>query len=724
MHAAAIACYFFTIHIPSPTRPNHATMIPLSRSLAATLMTVMAAATAASAQPAPALPAVAGGTRTEVIERGAMDPALSPDGRWIAMSVLGKLFLLPVEGGDAVQVTTGTGWHGQPAWSPDGQFIAYAHQMPSGTSLMELNLATGTARVVQNVEGGLGRIQYHPDGTALFYVLTRGQYDAHLWRLPRAGGEARQLTHTQNWHEWSFALSPRADSVLLESGRYGGADLYVMALDSLRPARLTETPTRNEFSVAWSRDGRTRMWVVGQNGADTVMAQTDGAAPRAVHASPYGQKQLSVDGSGRFAVLADGRLLYRIDLAGGTVAPIPFRAPLALPGRADGDLAITNARVWTGADGDRVMENATVEVRGGRIVRVHGGAPEAGLPVLDAGGKTLIPGLVDNHAHYWFPYQGERLVARGVTSVRDPGAAVSSSMTYKDANRLGVVLGPTIYSAGPLIDGSGGYHPMVDVAIDDPAAAPALVQALKAQGVDLLKLYFLLDPDVARAILAEAERQGLPVTGHIGVRTSLREAVEGGIEGFSHIRVWRDFLPLDAQPQGEDETLDREKAPLARMQADWSAIDPESAEVGELLRMMASRGVALDPTLTVQRVGERDRARFSLEDFATASESYRRMSRFVRRAHESGVMILAGTDGGSLNDEMEAYAAAGLSNGDVLRAATVNGARWLGREAEFGTIQPGRRADFVLVDGDPLRDIRDARKVSAVIKEGRIVVRN
>jgi imidazolonepropionase-like amidohydrolase/Tol biopolymer transport system component len=678
----------------------------------------------ASAQQMAASPPPAVQARTEVIERGAMDPALSPDGERIAVSILGKLWLVPVTGGDAVQLTSGAGWDAQPAWSPDGQFIAYAHVLPSGTVLMELNLATGGSRVVQSIEGSLGQIAYHPNGADLFYVLMRGQYDAHLWRAPRAGGESRQLTHTQNWHEWSFALSPRADTVFLESGRYGGSDLYLLALDSLRATRLTETPARNEFSVGWSRDGRTRVWVAGQNGVDTVMAQTAGGAPRPVHASAYGQKQLAVDAGGRFAVLADGRRLYRVDLAGGGTTPIPFRAALPLPARSAGDLAITNARVWTGTDGDRVMENATVEVRGGRIVRVHRGAPEAGLPVLDAGGKTLIPGLVDNHAHYWFPFQGERLVARGVTSVRDPGAPISSSMSFKDANRLGVVMGPTIYSAGPLIDGPGGYHPMVDVAIEDPAAAAALVRALKEQGVDLLKLYFLLDPDVARAVLAEADRQGLPVTGHIGVRTSLREAVEAGIEGFSHIRVWRDFLPLEMQPQGEDETLDSGRNPIARMQADWSLIDPDGPEVGELLRLMAARGTALDPTLIVQRVGERDRARFSLADHARASETFRRMSRFVRRAHESGVMLLAGTDGGSLNDEMEAYAAAGIPNVEVLRAATVNGATWLGKADEFGTIQPGRRADFVLVDGDPLRDIRDARKVSAVIMHGRIVVRN
>ena len=694
----------------------------IRRTLSLALGAALAAHGAAAQQTAAA--AAPGGTRTVVLEAGAMDPAVSPDGARVAVSILGDLWLVPVTGGDAVQVTSGAGWDARPAWSPDGQFIAYAHSLPNGTGLMELNVATGTSRLVQDVEGSLGHIAYHPRGGDLFYVLLRGQYDAHLWRVPRAGGEAKQLTFTQNWHEWSFALSPRADTVFLESGRYGGSDLYLMALDSMRATRLTETPARNEFSVAWSGDGRTRLWVAGTNGVDTVMAQTGTAAPRALAAVPYGQTQLSADAAGRFAVMANGRRLYRVDLASGGAAPIPFRAALSLPERSAGDLAIVNARVWTGADGDRVMENATVEVRGGRIERVHRGAPAAGLPVLDAAGKTLIPGLMDNHAHYWFPFQGERMLARGVTSVRDPGAPVSSSITFKEANRLGVVLGPDIYTAGPLIDAPGGYHPMVDVAIEDPAAAAALVQSLKAQGVDALKVYFLLAPDVVRAVLAEADRQGLPVTGHIGVRTSLGEAVAAGIEGLSHIRVWRDFLPLEMQPQGEDETLDSGRNPIARMQADWSMIDPDGPEAADLLRRMAAAGTALDPTLIVQRVGERDRTRFSLEDHATASEGFRRMSRFVRRAHELGVVLLAGTDGGSLFDEMEAYAAAGVPNGDVLRAATVNGARWLGREGEFGTIQPGRRADMVLVDGDPLADIRAARNIHAVIKDGRVVVRN
>ncbi len=106
-----------------------------------------------------------------------------------------------------------------------------------------------------------------------------------------------------------------------------------------------------------------------------------------------------------------------------------------------------------------------------------------------------------------------------------------------------------------------------------------------------------------------------------------------------------------------------------------------------------------------------------------ARESVRRMGRFVRNAWDAGVPILAGTDDGNLFDEMDDYAAAGLPNAAILRAATANGALWLGQEEEFGTLEPGRRGDFVLVDGDPLAEISDARKVRLVAQGGRVVFR-
>ena len=99
------------------------------------------------------------------------------------------------------------------------------------------------------------------------------------------------------------------------------------------------------------------------------------------------------------------------------------------------------------------------------------------------------------------------------------------------------------------------------------------------------------------------------------------------------------------------------------------------------------------------------------------------MKQFVRRAYEMGVLLLAGTDNLSLFTEMELYADAGVPNAAVLQAATINGAKWLGKDAEFGTVEVGKRAHLILVEGDPLKEMKDLRNISVVIKDGRIVFR-
>ncbi len=114
----------------------------------------------------------------------------------------------------------------------------------------------------------------------------------------------------------------------------------------------------------------------------------------------------------------------------------------------------------------------------------------------------------------------------------------------------------------------------------------------------------MLDPEVLRAVVREARAQGLPVTGHIGVRTSWNEAMDAGINGFNHIRVWRDFLSKEQQPQGLNESLDGSRNRTARSQADWRDIDPASPEVAALIERMAETGTALDPTLRIQRFDE------------------------------------------------------------------------------------------------------------------------
>lgn len=661
--------------------------------------------------------------RTVTVDRGASNLAISPDGSQIAVSIFGKIWLVPISGGDARQLTDGLGWETQPAWSPDGRFLAYAHQLPSGTDLVLLNMNTSSKSIIHHTDSAFGQIAFHPGGAEIFFLLDRNQYDSHLWRIPVTGGEARQITFTENWHEWSFALSPDGKQIFFDSGRYGGSDLYAMDVDNTRSRRLTHTAA-HESNVAWSRDGKTHIFIETDNGIDTVVVQpVAGGEGKRVYSSPYDQKQIALHPDGLSAVLCAGRRLYRLNLSSGQITSIAFTARFTLMEQVKPDLVITNARLFDGTGKD-VLANVTIEIRNGKIAAIRAGQEAvglpAGVPVVDAGGKMALPGLMDNHYHYWSPFDGARLIARGITSVRDPGVSISDSMNFKESIALGMMTGPNIYTCGPLIDGLGGYHPKVDVALNKPAAAAALVRSLKAQGVDALKVYFLLNPEVLSAVIKEARSQGLPVTGHIGVRTGWREAMDAGINGFSHVRVWKDFLPREKQPQGEDESLDSSKNPVARMQADWSDIDPDSPAVEALIKMMIEKKVAIDPTLTIQRIGEGHRRRFGPEQFALAQETFKRMSRFVERAQKMGVMLLAGTDNVNLHDEMETYAEAGISNVEILKAATANGAEWLGKKSEFGTIEVGKRADIILVDGDPVANIKEIRKISVVIKDGRV----
>jgi len=194
--------------------------------------------------------------RTVTLDRGVQDPAVSPDGSRIAVGIIGDLWLVPIEGGAASQLTTGAGWDAHPAWSPDGRFMAYSHRRRGHSDLVLRTMATGGTRTLYSTEHSIGQIAFHPTEAKVFFVRDLGQYEAHLWSVPTSGDGAQQVTHgTSPQAEWSFALSPDGSEVALEWVRFGPADLFRMTLDSV-PAvdRLTETP-HDEFGVQWTADG-------------------------------------------------------------------------------------------------------------------------------------------------------------------------------------------------------------------------------------------------------------------------------------------------------------------------------------------------------------------------------------------------------------------------------------------------------------------------------------
>jgi Tol biopolymer transport system component len=226
-------------------------------------------------------------TRVVTVSDGAADPAVSPDGSEIALSILGKIWIVPANGGEARQVTNGISWDSHPAWSPDGQFLAFSHEGGDGNDLVMLNLATGTASAFYHTDDQILESEFAPKGDEIYFVAMSEQLDAHVMHVPVDGGKAEPVTETHNWHEWSFALSPDGQQMLLASGHYGGADLFQVDLPSRAATRLTDTPW-NQSSVAWSADGKTFYYIRSVNAMDSIMAMpAAGGAPRLVFASPF-----------------------------------------------------------------------------------------------------------------------------------------------------------------------------------------------------------------------------------------------------------------------------------------------------------------------------------------------------------------------------------------------------------------------------------------------------
>jgi imidazolonepropionase-like amidohydrolase len=424
-------------------------------------------------------------------------------------------------------------------------------------------------------------------------------------------------------------------------------------------------------------------------------------------------------------------------------------------------LVIAHVNIVDVASGT-IHPNETVVVEKDRIIQVgkavaiHSSRKQH---LIDGRGKYLIPGLWDMHVHTmfgdWIPGSKEvslpLFVANGVTGVRDMGGNLDTLLAWRKEIAAGTLIGPTMVIAGPMLDGPKPRFPD-SVQVTSPEQARKTVDDLKAKGADFIKVQSFILRDEYFAVAEEAKKQHLDLVGHVPDVIRASEASDAGQKSIEHLTG-----VFEGCSTREDDFLKGPKTPKQFLdsydETRCSALIAQFARnhTWQVPTLVWERGQWLvdvidysqDPELKYAPVYWQKKswpvftksiiAELDTDPVAARRQFVQKELDVVKAMNKAGVQFMAGTDtaaavavlpGSSLHTELEYFVEAGLTPAESLRTATLNPAIFLGQEADRGTVAKGKIADLVLLDANPLADIHNTRRISAVILNGRLLDRS
>ncbi|KQZ25907.1 amidohydrolase family protein [Duganella sp. Root1480D1] len=405
---------------------------------------------------------------------------------------------------------------------------------------------------------------------------------------------------------------------------------------------------------------------------------------------------------------------------------------------------VKNARIF---DSNKATVGAPsdVYVLRGRIAAIMpAGSPVRGaVNEIDAAGRIMLPGLFDMHGHIG-RWEGALHVAAGVTTLRDMGNDNAQLQMMIDETAGGKLLAPQIVPAG-FLEGESPYSSNGGFVVKTLEQSKRAIDWYAEHGYPQLKIYNSFPKEILKDTVAYAHSRGMRVSGHVPAGLRAQQALDAGYDELQHInQVMLNFL---FKPGVETRSLERFYLPAEKV----ADLDFNSKEVKDFVGTLKKKQIVIDPTLATfaflkQKDGDvnepwaavegnmpPDVARgfhvgtMKIPDAATQAryeKSFAKMVQFVGTLHKAGVPIVAGTDdlaGFTLHSELALLVKAGLTPAEAIQIATRNGARYTRTSGDRGSIETGKLADLVLVDGDPTRDIQDLRKVSAVITRGQVI---
>jgi imidazolonepropionase-like amidohydrolase/Tol biopolymer transport system component len=648
--------------------------------------------------------------------RGVLNPELSPDGRSLTFMAGGYLWRQTLDGQPARRLLGGDAWECEPALSPDGRLLAFVRCRQGKRELRLLDLASGKDRTLADLEDG-SRARFPSwsgDGKRLVFQKSGAlQSPFELVSVNVSDGKRETLARPAG--DWSSRphFAPAGDAIYFTSRTDGPGSLYRLPLGGKAGPDTVTRLARHLNEARVSPDGK---WLAFRRNTEVWVAPL-GTGPveekDARRLSPEGGATFGFTPGSSAVICSVGGRVWRHALDGGQPREFPVRLEWRCP--APPPLLLRRVRVLDFAAGQFGGETSLLVERG--AIRWVG--PErghhlpGGVTVLDAAGRYAIPGLFDFHVHSAWANQEahpDTFLAYGITSVRDTGGGLETLCALADRGDVSGDPVPRYFFSGEIFEGAQPTWGDAFLQIYGPGEARDHVKRWKERGAHFVKLYSSLPWSLHHAAAEEARRQGIPVVGH---GLSLEEIVKSVTLGYASL----EHCPLSLN---EDVKL-----------------------------MLAAAGTRCDPTLAIlgghgnllrrepARLDDAKLRAFFTESFIRASggggfpgmgANWPARLAELRDAHRAGVRLHAGTDslmtgtffGQSLHWELEHLAEAGLTPLEVLRIATEEAARAVGAGDHLGSLAPGKLADVVLLDADPLENIRNTQAIWRVVKGGRV----
>jgi imidazolonepropionase-like amidohydrolase len=381
--------------------------------------------------------------------------------------------------------------------------------------------------------------------------------------------------------------------------------------------------------------------------------------------------------------------------------------------------------------------NTTIAINGTEIVYVSNNTSAnnydihsfATKNVIDLTGKYITPGLFDMHAHVAnvlknsynqseSEYMLGMLMDYGVTTIRNPGGPTEQSVALRENVSERKIIGPQIFTAGQLLNTPQIPVPFVERQVQTEQDVRQEVRNQVATGVDYVKLYVGLTPELVWAAIDEAHSNGIKVIGHLYM-TSWTDAADLGIDALTHGVPVSPFLLSEANQQ---KFLGARDHPFNHFL--WlDLVDLNGPEINEMIKALVSNNIPVDPTLDIYEA--------IIKEDPLNQYLWPKILQLTKMLYDNGVTILSGSDipnfelvpGASLHYELELLVEAGIPPLEVIKIATRNGAQALGIEKDVGTIVPGKQADMMILSDNPMDDISNTKKIEAVISDGQFVDR-